>query len=85
MDGIRIRDSLNRWNQPRSKRQLLEAINADPARVMVECTSIMTGFSGRLDNLERGKSISFVGSCPHSNRKFYGTIRRLHDGSFKVE
>jgi len=65
--------------RPASKKALKEAIAENPANVFVESTSSAFGFpsfSGSLDTLPAGTTVTFVGPDPYRDRRFYGTISR---------
>jgi hypothetical protein len=71
MDGIFING-----RRPKSKKEIKEAIAADPASVELECTSVFENdynYTGPLDEAPVGR-YSFVGPDPYRARNFYGTI-----------
>jgi hypothetical protein len=65
--------------RPKSKKEVKEAITADPSQVIVECTSMFGGFAGRVSELPEGTTITFVGPDPYTKRNFYGNIKRKGD------
>lgn len=72
MDGIRIDG-----RRPESKKEVREAIAADPGRVTVEITSAFHARSGQDVALgEADMPVTFVGPDPYARRNFYGTITR---------
>jgi hypothetical protein len=77
-DGIYVGAS-----RPTSKKAVREAINANPATVRVESTSMFGGYDGPVSDLPEGVTITFVGPDPFRDRKFYGNIKRVGD-TFKV-
>lgn len=75
-DGIYINDG-NGARRPKSKKELKEALASDPNGVVVECTSMYGGPSGRITDPHTfpvGTKVTFVGPDPYRDRKFYGTI-----------
>jgi hypothetical protein len=64
---------LTGYKRPKSKKEIKETLLAN-RNIVLECTSMFgSNYDGGLDNAPDG-SYSFVGPCPFTNRKFYGTI-----------
>lgn len=67
--------------RPKSKKEVKEAIAADPSKVRVEATSLFGNeYDGPVSGIVAGASITFVGPDPHTSRKFYGTIKKTDKG-----
>jgi hypothetical protein len=63
--------------RPKSKRAIKEALAADPRNVLIEATSVFGNeWQGRAADMPEGMRVNFVGPCPHTSRKFYGTISK---------
>lgn len=61
--------------RPRSKREIVAALAADPSGVEVEATSLFENeFSGPATKLPSGQKVYFVGPDPFTSRKFYGIL-----------
>lgn len=63
--------------RPKSKKQVLEAMKADPASVLWQNDAIMGPHAGEMfqgDELPGDISDTFCGPDPHTSRKFYGQI-----------
>lgn len=64
------------FNRPKSKKEVKEAIAANPASVSLEATSVFGNeYDGSIVDAPDGK-YTFVGPDPCNNRKFYGTITK---------
>lgn len=71
--GIFVETRSN-WVRPRSKKQIKEIASDNPARVVLEKTSVFNNeASGPLNDLPEGLYF-FVGPDPYKDRKFYGQI-----------
>jgi hypothetical protein len=67
------------YNRPKSKKQIREAVAADPHSVSVEATSMFGNeYDGPVGDMPEG-TINFVGPDPHTKRNFYGNIVRKGD------
>lgn len=67
--------------RPKSKKQVKEAVAADPASVAVEATSMFGNeYGGPAMEMPFGGRIHFVGPDPAESRKFYGTLERTANG-----
>lgn len=74
MQGIYIN-----FNRPKSKKEVKEAIAADPSKVNLQATSLFGNeYDGRVSEAPDG-TYTFVGPDPHTNRKFYGNIVKQGD------
>jgi hypothetical protein len=63
--------------RPRTKRDVIDAVHDNPARVYVEGTAVAgTSWSGVANELPRGHVVHFVGPDPYSDRRFYGRLFR---------
>jgi hypothetical protein len=71
--------------RPKSKKAVKEAVAANPASVRLEATSAFGDeFDGPAAEMPVGRQIAFVGPCPYTARKFYGSIFRRPDGTLRV-
>lgn len=71
--------------RPKSKKAVKEAIATAPETVLVESTSMFSASGNmHLASLAMGKRYDFVGPDPYTSRKFYGTIVRTGENSWKV-
>jgi hypothetical protein len=71
MQGIYV----NR-RRPKSKKEIKEAIVANPESVQIEATSVFGNeYDGLVSNAPDG-TYTFVGPDPYTDRKFYGTITK---------
>lgn len=68
--------------RPKSKKEIREAVAAEQARpvsiVSIEATSLHGNeyeYEGSLDDAPDG-AYHFVGPCPFTDRRFYGTITK---------
>lgn len=62
--------------RPKSKKAVKEVATANPERVIVEATSIFGNeYEGRLSEMPKTNTVTFCGPNPHSDRRFYGTIK----------
>lgn len=78
MQGIYIN-----MGRPKSKKQVREAVAADPGSVTIEATSVFGNeYEGSVANMPEG-DVLFVGPDPYTKRNFYGKLTRSGD-SFKV-
>lgn len=78
MQGIYINGT-----RPRSKKQIKEAVAANPENVRIEATSMFGNeYDGPVSEMSVEK-VYFVGPDPYNKRNFYGTIERFANG-FKV-
>ena len=69
--------------RPKSKKEVKEAVAANPLRVRIEATSVFGNeYDGVLTSAPNG-SYTFVGPDPHTSRKFYGTIT-VSERGYKV-
>jgi len=65
-------------HRPKSKKEVKEAIAADPFNVQVEATSMFGNeFDGQVTEMPENKVIYFVGPDPYTKRNFYGQILRV--------
>lgn len=79
MQGIFVR-----YERPKSKKAVKEAVAADPHNVVIEATSLFGNeYGGPVSEMPDHTRITFVGPDPYTSRKFYGTISREGD-KFKV-
>jgi hypothetical protein len=67
----------------KSKKAVKEAVAANPELVYGAVTSMFGGNGGRLTELPPGQ-YGFCGPDPYNDRRFYGTIVKKADGTFKV-
>lgn len=75
---------LEGYRRPKSKKEVKEAIAADPDKVMIEQTSLFNNeYGGPVSEMPDNVTITFVGPDPQVSRKFYGNIKRTQNG-FKV-
>lgn len=66
--------------RPTSKKQIKEAVAADPNTVSLEATSMFgTEYDGPVANMPEGVPAYVVGPDPYNKRNFYGTISRTGD------
>jgi hypothetical protein len=73
-----------RGRRPKSKKEIRETVAVNPSLVSAEATSWFPGeYSGPLSAMPDGSTIVFTGPDPHTDRRFYGTIKRNGD-SIKV-
>jgi hypothetical protein len=71
------------YQRPKSKKEVKEAVAADPSKVRLEATSIFGNeYDGLVSEAPDG-TYTFVGPDPHTSRKFYGNIVKRGD-SVKV-
>ena len=63
----------------KSKAAIKTAFKAEPNSVSMEQTSLFGGPSGELPFLPVGH-YTFVGPCPYTSRKYYGSITVKPDG-----
>ncbi len=70
--------------RPKSKKEIKERIAVAPGSVGIEATSLFGNeYDGPLDGAPDGR-YTFVGPCPYTSRKFYGTITKS-DLTYKVQ
>lgn len=75
--GIFVTNERGMLVRPKSKKQVRDAVAADPFSVVVENTSFFgDGFSGPVGNLRERDTITFVGPDPYTARNFFGNITR---------
>ena len=73
MQGLQLAD----YSPSESKKQVREAIAADPSTVYVEAISPFgSEYGGAASGLPEREQVHFVGPDPSTSRKFYGTIER---------
>lgn len=61
--------------RPKSKKEIKEAV-ANNKVVVIEATSIFGNeYDGRLSEMPKTNAVTFCGPNPHSDRRFYGTIK----------
>lgn len=66
--------------RPRSKKQIKEAVAANPGSVAIEATSMFGNeYGGPADQAPEGQTVYFVGPDPYTARNFYGQITRKGD------
>jgi len=66
-------------SRPKSKKQVKEAVAADPLTVYLEATSVFGNeYNGSIADAPDG-SYTFVGPDPYEKRSFYGTITKVGD------
>jgi hypothetical protein len=71
--------------RPKSKEAIKEAVARDPASVRLEATALMGHeYDGPAADMPIGRQIAFVGPCPYTRRRFYGSIFRRPDGTLRV-
>ena len=71
--------------RPKSKKAVKEAVAADPRSVRLEATALLgQEYDGPASEMPVGRQIAFVGPCPYTARKFYGSIFRRLDGTLRV-
>jgi hypothetical protein len=64
--------------RPKSKKEIMEAVKADPSLVSIEATSLFGNeFEGNATEMPENKVIYFVGPDPYTKRNFYGQISRV--------
>ena len=86
MQGIWILDADLGVTRPRSKKQVRELIASDPARVIVEATSVFGNeYDGPASDLPVGQHVTFVGPSPYTRRSFYGELIHTTDGRWTVK
>lgn len=67
------------YNRPKSKKEVKEQVALDPSKVRLEATSMFGNeYDGPVSEMPDGQA-TFVGPDPHTNRKFYGTIKKQGD------
>ena len=72
--------------RPNSKKEVREAVVADPATVNVEATSIFGNeYDGPLSEWDGKGYITFVGPDPATKRSFFGNIAKKPNGGFSVK
>lgn len=72
-------------SRARTKKQLREALAADPTSVYFDGTSMFSHVTGyAAENVPDGTIISVVGPDPFTKRSWYASVQRLPDGKFKV-
>lgn len=70
--------------RPKSKKEVREAVLANPGSVRLERTAwIGDEYDGAVDEAPEGTH-HFVGPDPYANRKFYGSVI-VRNGSVKVK
>lgn len=80
MQGIFISPG---YDRPKSKKAIREAVAANPRSVSIEATSMFGNeYDGPITEAPDGR-YTFVGPCPHTARKFYGTLT-VSNGTYKV-
>lgn len=66
---------LSGHRRPKSKKEIKEAVNNNKM-VVIEATSIFGNeYGGRLSEMPKNNTVIFCGPNPHSDRRFYGTIK----------
>lgn len=71
--------------RPKSKKEIREAVAANPENVFAEATSFHGGeFDGPVSSLPINGKVVFAGPDPYTRRNFYGTITRKANGEVKV-
>jgi hypothetical protein len=63
------------YKRPASKKELKEAVSQGKNVVLENTSMFGSNYDGGLDNAPDG-SYTFVGPCPYTSRKFYGTITK---------
>lgn len=72
------------YRRPKSKKEVIEAVKANPSSVSLEATSMFGNeFDGPITEMPDNTSATCVGPDPYTKRNFYLTISRKND-SFKV-
>jgi hypothetical protein len=72
------------YDRPKSKKEIREAVAADPSRVRLEATSMFGNeYNGSLSDAPNG-TYTFVGPDPYTKRMFYGNIT-VRDGKVTVK
>jgi len=70
--------------RPKSKKEVKEAVAADPGSVRLEATSNLGNeYDGPVDLAPEGTHY-FVGPDPYARREFYGTVV-VKDGKVKIK
>lgn len=78
MQGIFIK-----YDRPKSKKAIREAVAANPSIVSIEATSMFGNeYEGPIIDAPNGR-YTFVGPDPYTSRKFYGTLT-VSNGTYKV-
>ena len=73
------------YNRPKSKKEVKEAIKANPKSVSLEATSFFGNeYDGPITEMPENKMVFVVGPDPERSRKYYLNITRVGD-TFKVE
>jgi hypothetical protein len=68
------------YNRPKSKKEVKEAIAANPASVSLEATSFFGNeYDGPITNMPENKMVFVVGPDPARKRSFYLNITRSGD------
>lgn len=81
MDGLWVREAGGVNRRPKSKKEVRAAVAQGAENVTIEFTSFFAvPRQSTAADLRVGERIDFVGPDPHTNRKFYGTIRRTSKG-----
>lgn len=77
---------LSDGQRPRTKKALREALKADPAGVVFDPTSLLTGRTENLhgDNVPEGLTLVVVGPDPYRTRNWYANVKRGTDGKPKL-
>lgn len=66
---------LSGGRRPKSKKEIKEAVEQNKV-VVVEATSIFGNeYDGLLSKMPKDNDVTFCGPNPHSDRRFYGTIK----------
>jgi hypothetical protein len=80
MQGIYVN-----YRRPKSKKDVIAAVKADPSKVSLEATSLFGNeYDGPITEMPIGKMATVVGPDPYLARNFYLNITRKEDGTFKV-
>ena len=80
MQGIYVN-----YNRPKSKKEVVAAVKANPETVSLEATSLFGNeYDGPITEMPIGKLATVVGPDPYTARNFYLNITRKEDGTFKV-
>ena len=80
MQGIYIN-----YNRPKSKKEVIAAVKANPKTVSLEATSLFgSEYNGPITEMPVNKMVFVVGPDPYTARNFYLNITRKEDGTFKV-
>lgn len=78
--GVWLIDGEGELIRPRTKKELRAAISTDPARVIIEATSIFGGeHDGPADEIPEGRTAYIVGPDPYRARNWYATLDRKGD------